>query len=191
MKNFRILVDLDEVLTDFVGAAAEVHRVDRLELEALRRENGWGMELPLSILLRRDIDVNEFWEPINYQGSIFWETLYPLPWFNEVINLVTSLTDDWFIVTGPSNCPTSYDGKVKYMKRVFGSTFDRFIISPHKHLLAKPGVMLIDDREENVEKFVAAGGDGIVFPSNGNKLHRFATNPVPYVASILKEKFNV
>lgn len=190
MKISRILVDMDEVLSDFVGAAAEVHGVDRFKLEALRRENGWGMELPLSRLLGRDIGLNEFWEPIHQVSYQFWTGLRPLPWMNEILDLVKHHTDDWYIVSAPSKRSDSVSGKIDWLRKYLGGDWDRLVPTKHKHLLANPTTLLIDDREENIEKFVLAGGEGIVFPSHGNKFHSLANNPVPYVASILKEKFN-
>lgn len=184
-KISTILLDMDEVLTDFVGGACRLHGVSREEVDELRAQMGtWYVEPVLTLLLNRRIQAEDFWKPIHEQGEGFWTGLELLPWAHELIEYVKSLQIDWHIVTSPSRCPSSYSGKVKYLKRMFGSHFDRFVISPHKHLLAKPGVVLIDDREENIEKFIKAGGDGLVFPSAGNKFHKLSQDPVAHIRSM-------
>lgn len=192
MKNLRILLDLDEVLVDFVGSACRVHGVDRDEVNAYRVEwRCWDLVKAISSLPGREISMSQFWEPIHKLGEQFWLELKELPWAREMFDLVTQIIDvDCFIVTSPSLETSSYSAKVKYMRRMFGPTFDNFVVTSHKYLMAREGVLLIDDRPENVEKFIRYGGDGILFPSHGNKFHEFATNPVPYVKSMLEEKFN-
>jgi hypothetical protein len=39
-----------------------------------------------------------------------------------------------------------------------------------KHLMAKPDVLLIDDLQKNVDKFIDAGGQAVCVPSNWNTL---------------------
>lgn len=131
----------------------------------------------------------EFHEPIEKASSRFWEDIKPLPWFIELMDLVESLTDDWHIISDPSFCSTAYYGKVLWLRRNFGPDFTRFCLTPHKEIFARHGAILIDDREENINKFVEAGGIGIVFPSLGNSLHELRSNPVLYVQQKLEEIF--
>lgn len=186
-KISLILCDLDEVLVDFVGGACRVHGVDRGKLEELRHEMGWGMEAPLSKLLGRPITLSQFWKPIKELGEGFWLGLESLPWKYELMDCIKSLDVEWLIVTSPSLDPLSYSGKVKYMRRMFGPTFGRFVVTPYKHLMADRGVLLIDDRPENVEKFIEHGGEGLIFPSHGNQFYPWANDPVPFIRDILKE----
>lgn len=173
---------MDDVLVDFVGGALAVHGWLKQELYAAQPAGHWDMIKPMG--LSRD----SFWKPIHEGGKMFWIRLRSLPWIHEVTELVESVTNDWHIVSVPSQCPTSYDGKVYWLKRWFGPEFNRFALTPHKHIFAQPGVLLIDDREENVEKFIADGGEGLVFPTRGNTLHRYASDPVDYLAAMLKER---
>lgn len=171
MPKLRILVDLDDVIADFTGAACRLHGWDRKEIDEKRRGR-WNLaEL-------QGIELHEFWKPITYEGESFWIGLQSLPWAEELLALVENTTSDWHIITAPSRCPTSHGGKVKWMKRYFGKTFDRFAITPHKEIFAQPHVLLIDDREENIANFESAGGLGITFPTAGNSQYQLAANPM-------------
>lgn len=56
-----------------------------------------------------------------------------------------------------------------------------------KSFLARPDTLLIDDKDENVEEFVAAGGQGILVPRPWNKEHKNADRSSQYVKECLEE----
>jgi 5'(3')-deoxyribonucleotidase len=132
-------------------------------------------------------NTNDFWRKIDEAGQWFWDGLEAMPWQSELLALVESITDDWFIVSAPSWCPSSFSGKVKYLKRVFGKRFDRFLLTPHKTLFANESAVLIDDRESNIQKFVEAGGEGILFPTYHNCLHEKRDDPMSFIREKLEE----
>ncbi len=183
MKNYRVLLDLDEVLADFVRSACLVHGTTVEELTAKRTPGVWD------IIGTLGVSTTQFWKKINARGRNFWSDIQPLPWRNEVMQLVESMTPDWHIVSSPSYSVMSHTGKVNWLKKHFGHDFTRFCLTPHKEIFAQPNVILIDDREENIETFVRNGGVGVLFPSLGNRLHALRQNPVPYVQHQLEEIF--
>jgi 5'(3')-deoxyribonucleotidase len=185
-----LLVDMDEVLSDFIGGACRLLGVDKEAVQNERRPGEWSIVRPLAVVLRRPaFSQTQLWRSINNKGIEFWETLEPLPWFEDVVDLVKSFTDDWHVVTAPSKSDTSYTGKVRWLKRYFGDSFDRFIITPHKEVYARPNSILIDDREENIVKFCdpncerlpCSRGQGIIFPSKGNYRHADKDCPIDYL----------
>jgi 5'(3')-deoxyribonucleotidase len=169
----RILIDMDEVLADFVGHAAYVHGL----LGDPRPPGHWSVDPWMTI----------DWDHLGYT---FWTSIPPLPWADALIALVSELTEDWHIITSPVNSHNCYRGKVTWIKRFFGEDFDRFCITPHKHLFAHHGVYLIDDRQTNIDQFRAAGGDGFLFPSQGNSLYAYKRNPVDYLSRYLHSYFS-
>jgi len=181
----RILIDLDEVLVDFAGAAARVHGWTRERLNEVHTPGIWSIVEPMGL------SNTQFWRKINELGSFFWSELKPLPWAEDLLSWVKLVTDDWWIVTSPSFSPHSYVGKLLWLRGYFGEDFDRFIITKHKYLLANPETLLIDDREEAVAKFRNWGGLGAVFPSRHNGLHCFAYNPVAYLIDHLALLHNI
>lgn len=184
----RILLDLDEVLADFVGGAAKVWGTTKEELEKVWVLGTWHMDPALATVLGKTVAEmeDEFWGPIDGHPE-FWSELEPLPWSGELIDLVSSLTDDWFIVSSPRNLECCRLGKERWIKRVFGKAFDRFHLTPYKHTLAMRDTVLIDDSDDNVKVFRANfGAYGIVFPKINNSLHAQRNDPMKHVRSTLK-----
>lgn len=192
----KIFLDMDEVLADFVGGACRAWGITREVVEQYWPAGAWDIIPPLTVALSKQrcpgtsgfppsMGHDEFWEHINGSED-YWLDLEALPWARVVTNLMYWVTDDWYIVSAPSRCPYSYSGKVKWLQRFFSPAFNRFVLTSHKHLLAGPNTLLIDDRDSNVEEFVAAGGAGIVFPRHHNSQHLFKSDPVKYLKNALE-----
>lgn len=186
MRAFTILLDQDEVLTDFVSAACQIHGTTRALMLPNWPHEQWSIVEPLAKTLSRPLSNTQFWAPI-HNNEQFWLDLLPTPWCDQLWQLCRSHSSEVHIVSSPAMCDTSYTGKVKWLKKKFGQSFDNFILSPHKHLLAKPSAVLIDDRDENCRKFVRAGGKAILFPSHGNRLYSLAHDPLSHVQQVLEE----
>lgn len=181
--HIRVLIDMDEVLCDFVGAALRVHGWSRDQFNALHVKGRWDMTITLGLT------AEQFWRPINREGSHFWEWLKPLPWYREVLAQVKSLTDDWLLVTSPGlcakwNCPdsASYLGKAEWIKKHLGNdALTRYVPTIHKHALANNNTILIDDSFDNCTKFRQHGGGAIVFPTLHNHLWYISGDPMSVV----------
>lgn len=194
MNNVRILLDLDEVLADFIGPAAELWGLTRSELLQHWEPGVWDMVPPMRKALERmrengskvDPPTNEmFWKVLDNED--LWSYLPRLPWFSSLLSVVDKITPDWHIITSPIQATSCYVGKVKWIKRHFGSSFDRFAITPHKEVFANPRAILIDDRDETVVKFERHGGKGIIFPTYHNSQHLRRHDPVEYVSRQLEQ----
>jgi 5'(3')-deoxyribonucleotidase len=183
-KIDKIVLDLDCVLADFVHGCCQEWGLDTEKVyaswtpgvypmnEALTRALGWSADAQMTD--------EQFWARLNGKAE-FWAELPRLPWMHELLELCYQATRNVHIVTSPSYCPTSYAGKVTWIKREFGHKFTRFAVYPHKEEFARPGVVLVDDHEGNCEKFRAAGGQAILFPAHHNCLHSLKRNPLFYV----------
>ncbi len=177
----HIFLDMDGVLTDFVGAALRIHgRSDILE--------SWPpgeRDAPKVLGLSR----GKFWNAIDAQGSDFWAGLDPLPWFGELIEMVRAVAP-FTVLTAPSLAPSSTKGKVRWMYQHFandkGRRFTDFLIGPQKHLLAQSGHLLIDDTDATVDAFRIDGGRAILFPQVWNSNHGVG-DPIEYIGDELRK----
>lgn len=180
----EIFLDLDEVLVDFLGGACRAHGLTHLEMIRVYGDSVWTGE--------------KFIRPIVGDAD-FWTGLKPFEWADELIALVQRYDSAFHIVTCPletltdaGHCQASYTGKVRWMKQFFGPRFDRFLITPHKYKVAKPGAVLIDDSPPNCNRFVAdekgraTGGKAVLFPHRRNDNRHAMTDPVAYVRESLR-----
>ena len=86
VENPVILLDMDEVLTDFVGAACKIHGVSKEDLEQHWNPGEWSITKPMNRLKGNDVinltdyDMEKFlWKPIN-NNSEFWASKASLDW---------------------------------------------------------------------------------------------------------------
>lgn len=183
----RILLDLDCVLADFVAGCSFEWGFHPDDIYKHWPVGKYPMNEAIGAALGREpLTTTEFWDKLNGNAK-FWEELPRLPWIRALIDEVNRVTEDWHVISSPSYCPSSYAGKVAWLKAEFGPKFNRFALTPHKEIFAQPGVILIDDHEGNVEKFRAAGGEAILFPAHHNQLYRFKHNPLDYVLGTLND----
>lgn len=176
----RILVDLDDVLVDFHAGYARLLGISSAELRNRRTPGEWDLSIDLGI------SHSQFWKPVHLAGAQFWQELKACEWSTTLVDIVKYRADDWLIVSTPSTQSSSYVGKIEWMQAHFkDSQFNRYELIRRKYLLANRDTILIDDKEENCDQFIRAGGQAILFPSYGNRLYEHCDNPLSYIADVL------
>ncbi len=177
----RIFVDVDEVLADWKSSAARVWGLTMEELMPHWPEGHWSIVEPLGAALGRELTVEEFWELIDLEGRSFWQSIKPLPWCQELIELVDSVGVPIHYITSPGGSSYGcYSGKAAWLDNVDGS--NQFLhITEHKHVCSQPGHLLIDDRQSNVDEWRGEEGEAILFPTHGNRLGLYKNNPLDYI----------
>lgn len=177
-----ILLDMDEVLADFVGGALRTHGWTRERLEQVWPVGTWSIVEPMGLT------VEEFWQPIDVLGEAFWLGLQPLPWARGLLRMLDAVGSPWWIVSSPSMHPGCYSGKIRWLRRLTGNGFSHLVLTGSKELLARPEHVLMDDREETVQRFVKTGGQGVVFPSRHNCCYGCASDPVVYLTRLFNQE---
>lgn len=168
-----IFIDMDGVLADFVTAACRVHgRQPAHDHERLHE--AWG------------ISSREFWWEIESHGDSFWALLDEYSWSRDLVVLAKEF-GPISIATSPALSPDCAAGKVAWLQRFFGNNFREFMIGPRKHLLAKPGAILIDDTVRHCDDFREAGGEAILFPQPWNVNRDLCGDRLGYVWRRLQE----
>jgi hypothetical protein len=196
----RILLDVDCVLADWVPAACRAHGLTPEAVYAVWPAGEYGMDGPLAEALRRagrwpggalnrdaarPFTAEDFWAPLNGSAE-FWATLPKTPWCDDLVALALGLTEDVWLVSAPSRCPSSHLGKLDWVRRHFGDGFDRLVLTPHKYLLANPSAVLVDDRDDNVRAFRLAAGRATLFPAHHNRDHVYKDRPLDVVGPFLE-----
>jgi len=171
-------LDMDGVIANFIKKLLEVH--NRLDLLSLYQQERFPTDWFLGGKLGSEDDI---WFPVDFDGQAFWEDIEPYPWMQDVLDMVNQYSDEWYICTHARNTVDSYAGKVAWLHKHLGVEFKNIIATKHKHLLAKPDTILLDDNDINCERFRLHGGDAILFPqpwNENNPLIKFRIDHVDY-----------
>jgi 5'(3')-deoxyribonucleotidase len=124
----------------------------------------------------------KFWEIITNKGSHFWKNMDPMPDFNILKKYITELSKNpnikIQILTSTSDEQIRHNFKQDAEKRISelesgkkdwltkylpGYVINYAVSGTDKARFATKSSILIDDLYKNVESFIAAGGEGIVF----------------------------
>jgi 5'(3')-deoxyribonucleotidase len=165
----NILLDMDGVMVDFVGAAI---KVCGFSVEDCFRDWPPG---EYDVIKALHVEKKDFWEKIESKGEELWANLSSYPWARSLYDGCSKLGNVFFL-TKPTIDPKSASGKVIWMQKFLGGQFEarKYLMGPSKHLCGKPGNILIDDYEYNIDTFREAGGQAILFPQHWNKRHHQA-----------------
>lgn len=135
--NYKIYVDLDQVLTDF-----EKQVVDNLH------------KYPKDFKKK-----SEMWKGITKLGTNFWSEM---EFMHDGLRLWEYLKKfNPTILSAPINHPSCKQGKGIWIRRELGDDVE-YILDSKKEKYATPESILIDDRIQNIKKWEAAGGIGIL-----------------------------
>ena len=150
-SEYKVYLDMDGVLADFDQRFRDISGMEPREFE-----NKYGRKA--------------FWDLIDEENKIkFWVGIEPMLGASDLVNAVKDY--NYELLTSPSAKKQSYLGKILWVKNHTGSVFPskpriNFKKAKEKHLvkpqLAKTDI-LIDDREDTIGRWNAAGGTGIVY----------------------------
>ncbi len=184
----KLFLDMDGVLTDFTTGLMEALHIPYAYHAYPFEMNVWDF-FP-EIFARHgktfddcnDVCTHEFWAK--------------LPWMHDgqkILNTVLSKfnNDDVYLLTAPMPNLGSPSGKWEWIERNIPEFKKRTIITNvDKGLLAGPGRVLIDDKNENIDAFWAAGGHGILCPRPWNKRYPWVKDKIftaPVIVNVALE----
>ena len=170
----RVVLDIDGVMADFRRGICEI----------FHREPGPGWT---------------FWE--SWEGVTtddidkkctlpFWSNLH---WTHDGREIEEAVRMKFgsasiYLLTTPMPNSGSWSGKARWVNKHLSLYNKRLIVTPApKSLLAGPDTLLIDDKDENIAEFVAAGGQGILVPRPWNELHGWADETLQMVKNSLED----
>ena len=151
-RSFRIYVDMDGVLTDFLAAFKKIDGRPTTEVE---KEGDPA-----------------FWEHVKKGGLEFWSHM---PWMQGSKKLWNYVKDkDVALLSSPArNLPNSPKGKAMWVKRELGGNTKLILKrAREKREYANEDSILIDDLQKNITEWNAAGGTGILFKNPNQVLKK-------------------
>lgn len=163
----RIYLDMDGVMTDFVGRVLDTwprsipepgpytgRSMTETDIDA------WAIEDRIGV--SREV----FWASID--TPLWWRTLADYPWSTALFEMLSFYGNVTYL-TSPSRSPGAASGKLSWIQYRHGREFSNWIFTNHKEHVAGPGKILLDDSEKNCEAWRQAGGKAILFPQYWNE----------------------
>ena len=179
----ELYLDLDGVCVDFIRGAIAAHDHNPDEVLTRWAAHHRGEFLPYKVM---GIELDPFLDRLGELGESFWIQLEPFPWFDELYNRLSAIGHVVFC-TATTRSPSCLSGKLHWLQDRFGNDFQDFILTSHKHRLAHANACLIDDFDDNIDRFRQRGGQGVLFPQIWNSNHAVDQNPVEYVLERVAE----
>lgn len=171
-----LFLDMDGVLVDFVQGALDAHAMPHCKLTP----GEWAIEKAMGLTL------THFWARL--QGVNFWRELMPT---HDWLPILATCQDYFrpdriFLLTSPCLDPYCYTGKYEWVQKWMPHFERRFILSARKDIFARPGAVLIDDKEETIDKWRDRGGEGFLCPRGWNRQHADTDHAVPLLRLFLQ-----
>jgi len=166
-----IFLDMDGVLVDFNKAVC-----DKFHLPYPPQTYEFFPEIRLQVN--------------NICTATFWNNL---EWMYDGCDILQAVLDKIhlsriYLLTTPMLNLESASGKMMWIDGNLPEFIKRIIITQApKRLLARPDTLLIDDKDENIDEFIEAGGHGILVPRPWNELHGWADEALQVVKNSLEE----
>jgi len=157
-----VYLDMDGVITDFSGGVMKYFGLTRLghTPDEIKQWN-WFADFDLDEKAVSEFlsTSREFWASLDWtpEGRVLFSVLYQM--YGADLKI---LTTPW------RNNEACKGGKLDWVNKNIPRMADSVVFSFDKSKLAVPWSILIDDCEETVDKFRAAGGIGILVPRTWN-----------------------
>lgn len=180
----KVFLDLDGVLTDFTSG---VHRAFNMpyayaDYPYTKGLWDWFAEAGLTWNQVDSVCNAGFWACLEWMfdgKGIYHEVRKYARLSDSSLNLLTT----------PMKNINSTVGKLTWIREQLGENRRKqaLITGADKKIFAGPDTLLIDDRNKNIEEFIAAGGRGLLVPRPWNKAHFYADRTLDVVKKFLED----
>lgn len=149
-----IYLDMDGVICDFVKGALALHRLPTSLADTMQ----WDMPKHIGV------DETEFWLPFGFE---FWRDLPETPEFHAIVSRVRCKNYCILTTPPPVHCEEAIEGKREWLGKrgIFNAKF-----AHRKYMLMRPGDILIDDANHNIDAAIKHGFDARLLPRPWNRL---------------------
>lgn len=173
-ENITIFIDMDDVLVNY---AHNVAKHFGFGMEEFYERWPKGVYELYHAVGKPD---KEVWDIVRKLPPEFWETMPEFSWSRQLWDHCNSIAYTE-VLTAPVNCEGCLCGKWRWLQNFTKEeSFDRYHIAKRKDKCGQWNHILIDDKEKNIDAFAKKGGQTILFPSHGNRLHPLRKDPMAY-----------
>ena len=176
-----VFLDMDGVLVDFVGGINKVFSLPKEfpppKADGLPQWN-WFENYGLTSREVNAVCDIDFWANLEWMHD-----------GKQIFKYIEERVDqsNIYLLTTPMPNPGSGTGKMLWVNKHLPRYSERTIITQApKSIFAGLDRLLIDDKDENVTEFVAAGGQGILVPRPWNELRGWAGETLQVVKNSLE-----
>ena len=153
-QDYRIYCDLDGVLSDFDGRFRELIGQSP---DSYKDEYG----------------KKAFWKAVDDEGEEFWSGMQPMPDASRLWNYIEKYNPE--LLSAPSSKPYSHTGKQLWVdQHLPGVTLNLKPATEKHHFCTGPNDILIDDREDTIQRWNNAGGVGILHKNAQDTINQLA-----------------
>lgn len=185
MQKKTLLLDMDGVIADFHGAVCKIYGTNLQSV--LQKHTQMPHKYAINEYMPIELSEAQMWADIDSRGT-FWLDIEPYPWVHELWEYIKELDLEVIISTSPGLAPWNSAHKITWLRQHLPELhYTAWMIGKHKHLMANPNHILLDDCDHNVDSFTGAMGLGILFPQPWNRNHSFASWRMDYVKTRLLE----
>ena len=139
-QQYKVYCDMDGVLVDFERGYNELT----------------GKQTPG---VDSTYNKEDFWGAITKEGAKFWANLNWMSDGKQLWSYIKQYNPE--LLTAPSREESSRTGKLAWVDKNIPNTHVIFKQAKDKKDLAEPNAILIDDRKDNIQQWIDAGGIGI------------------------------
>ena len=188
MNSHKVYLDCDGVFADFVTGILKALEYGEYDIDKWP----WGRVFDIFPLIGTN------WkEASKLCTSDFWANLPWMPDGKDIYREVFTRfnVNDTMVLTKPMDNDESYTGKARWVTEHMPSLRRRLIPThlPKEELAFDFNCVLIDDSQDNIDRFIAAGGSGILVPRpwNQNDNVFFAGDTVEYIGKKLDKWIDI
>jgi predicted kinase len=150
-QQYKVYCDMDGVLVDFERGYNELT----------------GKQTPG---VDSTYDKNDFWSAITKEGAKFWANLNWMSDGKQLWSYIKQYSPQ--LLTAPSREESSRTGKLAWVDKNIPNTSTIFKQAKDKKDIAESNAILIDDRKDNIQQWIDAGGIGILHTSTESTIKK-------------------
>ena len=190
--SIKVFLDMDGVIADFVGG---LHRALGIDYDKSRYPypvTKYDIFEDVCARSNGRVSMDNLYSSCD--SAEFWAELEWDPMGKEIAKVINEVFPHDYdericICTSPMANPDAWKGKIVWLNKNLPRIKHIAIMTAPKCLLAKPGHVLIDDKDSNIEQFRKHGGAGFLVPQPWNSAREeYGTNYLPKLKEFLENQ---